>query len=171
MFLSFFLCVQKTGKLIVVNPTNDAEKDKDMVQHLLGENMYLGLSITFALPAFKKTWTKRVLGESVVHEDFWFLVLHEAAYEYWYRGGGRLFKTQMPKNFSDWVMIIEDSCDKCFKIQSRISSLDQHAQNVDNILVYFFFKSLDTWVLFFAHSKSQTSVCVYAWEIGTLGPK
>lgn len=69
-------------------------------------------------------------------------MLHEAAYEYWYRGGGRLFKTQMPKNFSDWVMIIEDSCDKCFKIQSRISSLDQHAQNVDNILVYFFFKSL-----------------------------
>lgn len=32
---AFSAYIKKTGKLIVVNPTNDAEKDKDMVQHLL----------------------------------------------------------------------------------------------------------------------------------------
>ena len=29
--------MQKAGRVIVINPSNDAEKDKDMVQNLLGE--------------------------------------------------------------------------------------------------------------------------------------
>lgn len=34
-FIIFFFCPQVTGKTIVMNPDNDAEKDKDMVQNLL----------------------------------------------------------------------------------------------------------------------------------------
>ena len=32
--------LQKAGRVIVINPSNDAEKDKDMVQNLLGELHY-----------------------------------------------------------------------------------------------------------------------------------
>jgi hypothetical protein len=32
-----FCCLQKTGRLFMINPDNDPEKDIDMVQHLLGE--------------------------------------------------------------------------------------------------------------------------------------
>lgn len=35
LVMSFSAYIKKTGRLIVVNPSNDAEKDKDMVQNLL----------------------------------------------------------------------------------------------------------------------------------------
>ena len=37
----FIVILQKTGKLIVINLENDHDKDKDMVQLLLGESAAL----------------------------------------------------------------------------------------------------------------------------------
>jgi hypothetical protein len=33
------VCVQRTGRLFVVNAENDADKDRDMVQQLLGRTI------------------------------------------------------------------------------------------------------------------------------------
>ncbi len=42
------LRLQKTGRLFVINPENDGEKDKEMVQQLLGEFTFLS---SLELPA------------------------------------------------------------------------------------------------------------------------
>lgn len=58
-YIYIFLCKQKTGRIIVVNPTNDPEKDKDMVQHLLGMLYMRVHTIIYYLWLIPKRFVKR----------------------------------------------------------------------------------------------------------------